>query len=105
MTGVSIQITTRGLRVGVSGVFWLLCLCKFQFPSCWLGSALCAEQCLRQRGSFDFNDTVFGGMKTMGNVVGYVGEQRRVVVQRWAKAVARELVGVLVGDSEWSEDL
>ena len=44
-------------------------------------------------------------MKTMGNVVGYVGEQRRVVVQRWAKAVARGLVGVLVGDSEWSEDL
>ena len=79
-TEVSIQITTRGLRVGVSGVFCLLCPCNLQFPSCWLGSALCAEQSLRQRGSFDFNDTVFGGMKTMGNVVGYVGGQRRVIV-------------------------
>ena len=79
-TGLSIQITTRGLRVGVSGVFCPLCLCNFQFPSCWLGLALCAEQCLRRRGSFNFNDTVFGGVKTTGNVLGYVGGQRRAIV-------------------------
>ena len=100
-----IQITTRGLRVGVSGVFCLLCPCNFQFASCWLGSALFAEQCLKHPGSFDFKDTVFGGAKIMGNIVGYFGGQRRVIVQRWARAVARGLVGVLVGDSEWSEDL
>ena len=41
----------------------------------------------------------------MDSVVGYVGVQRRVIVRRWARAVARGLVGVLVGDSEWSEGL
>lgn len=97
---MAIQITTRDLRVGVLGVSCLLCSRNFQFPSCWLGSVLCAEQYPRQAGSFDFKHAVFGGAKTMGSVVGYVGMQRRVIVQRWARAVARGLVGVLVGDSE-----
>ena len=61
-----IQTTTRGLRVSVSGVFCLLCPRNLQVPSRWWGSALFAEQCLRQPGSFDFNETVSGGGEDKG---------------------------------------
>lgn len=103
---MSIQNTALDLRVGVSGVSCLLCPCNFD--SLVVGGARCfvlSEQCLRQSSTFGFKDTVFGGAKTMSSVVGYVGVQRRVIVRRWARAVARWRVGVLVGDSEWSEGL
>ena len=61
---------------------------------------MCAEQYLRLSDSFDSKDAAIGGAKTMGSVVDYVLCNEGVIVWRWARAVGRWRVGVVVRDSE-----
>ena len=66
---------------------------------------MCAEECLRLPRSFDSKDAVLGGAKTIASVVDCVLCNEGVVEWRWARAVAKWRVGVVVRDSESSEDL
>ena len=60
---------------------------------------------LRLPDRFDPKDAVLGGAKTIASVLDYVLCNEGVVERRWARAVARRRVGVVVRDSESSEDL
>ena len=56
---------------------------------------MCAEY-LRLPNSFDSKDAILGGAKTIASVLGYVLCNEGVVEWRWARAVARWRVGVVV---------